>query len=78
MANFIPYTIDNMFLWYEGNDPDRATPFNGVNLNEPLKQLVSNDNKIDTTIRQILDGDIAANHLKTIDLKDETWTYGKL
>jgi hypothetical protein len=68
MANYIPYTIDNVFLWYEGNDPDRATPFNGINLNAPIKQLVQNDEKIDATIKQILDGGIKATHLRTVDL----------
>ena len=68
MANYIPYTIDNVFLWYEGNDPDRATPFNGINLNAPIKQLVQNDEKIDNTIQKILSGEIKATHLKTVDL----------
>lgn len=68
MAKYIPYTQDNMFLWYEGNDPDRATPFNGVNLNMPLKQLEQNDEKLDETIQSFADGELVASHLKTIDL----------
>jgi len=68
-VKFIPYTQDNMFLWYEGNDPDRATPFNGVNLNLPLRQLESNDEKLDETIQNILTGDLEATKLVTTDIE---------
>jgi hypothetical protein len=68
MANYIPFTQDNMFLWYEGNDPDRATPFNGVNLNMPLKQLEQNDEVLDKTINDYAEGNLKANHIKTINL----------
>jgi len=68
MANYIPFTTDNMFLWYEGNDPDRATPFNGGNLNEPLKQLEQNDEKLDQVIDDYSKGNLKASHIKTTDL----------
>jgi len=68
-VKFIPYTQDNMFLWYEGNDPDRATPFNGVNLNLPLRQLELNDEKLDETIQNILSGDLEATKLITVDIE---------
>jgi len=67
MANYIPYTQDNMFLWYEGSDPDRYTPFNGTNLNLPLKQLEKNDEKLDQTIKDFESGNSTASHLKTND-----------
>jgi len=71
MANYITYTTNNMFLWYEGNDPDRATDFNGVNLNLPLRQLADNDLILDDKIYKILDGEEKFSKLSTdeIDLK---------
>ena len=68
MANYIPYTQSNMFLWYEGNDPDRATPFNGFNLNLPLRQLEENDEALDQTIKDFEEGNRTATHLRTTDL----------
>jgi len=67
MANYIPYTQDNMFLWYEGSDPDRYTLFNGTNLNLPLRQLEENDETLDKTIKDYESGNLTATHLKTID-----------
>ena len=68
MANYIPFTQKNMFLWYEGNDPDRATPFNGHNLNLPLRELEENDEALDNTIKEFETGKRTATHLKTTDL----------
>jgi len=68
MANYIPFTQNNMFLWYEGNDPDRATPFNGANLNLPLKQLEQNDEKLDSIINDFVTGKATADHIITNNL----------
>ena len=71
MANFIPYTLDNMFLWYEGNDKDRATPFNGINFNKPIKQLEANDEKLDTIIFNILNGNEKFEKILTEEIEIE-------
>jgi hypothetical protein len=69
MANYIPYDSDSIFRWYDGNDPDRYTNVNSTTLNLIIDETVKNDEKLDSTIFDIINGNIVANKFITNDLE---------